>query len=113
MTSLQPSLALLLKSLPSSPSRKLLDERVKKTLSDSKAKSSPENRKSQWEYLLKNAVFDLAVRVHLVQPFLTKHNKQCTEGAALKDENSTYYSRLRDLLDLVLTFTEHGSCGVR
>ncbi|KAJ6463746.1 THO complex subunit 1 transcription elongation factor-domain-containing protein [Mycena vulgaris] len=94
MTSLQPSLALLLKSLPPSPTQEKLDELVKKTLAESKAKSSPENRKSQWEFLLKNAVFDLA----------------CTEGAALKDEHSTYYSRLQDLMDLVLTFTEHEAC---
>ncbi|KAJ7109844.1 UDP-glucose epimerase [Mycena epipterygia] len=95
MTSLQPSLAFLLRSLPPAPTQAKLDELVKKTLSDSQAKcSSPENRKSQWEYLLKNAVFDLA----------------CTEGKALKDENSTYYSQLRDLLDVVLTFTEHEAC---
>ncbi|KAJ7897244.1 THO complex subunit 1 transcription elongation factor-domain-containing protein [Mycena olivaceomarginata] len=70
------------------------DELVKKTLLDTQEKSSPENRKSQWEYLLKNAVFDLA----------------CTEGKALKEENTKYYSRLRDRLDLVLTFTEHEAC---
>ncbi|KAJ7492268.1 THO complex subunit 1 transcription elongation factor-domain-containing protein [Mycena latifolia] len=94
MTSLQPTLALLLKSLPPSPTQEKLDELVKKSLANSKTKSSPENRKSQWEFLLKNEVFDLA----------------CTEGRALKDENSTYYSQLRDLLDLVLTFTEHEAC---
>ncbi|KAJ6575486.1 UDP-glucose 4-epimerase [Mycena capillaripes] len=97
MTSLQqlrPSLTRLLKSLPPSPSQEKLDELVKKTLSDTQAKSSPENRKGQWEYLLKNAVFDLA----------------CTEGKALKDKNSKYYIQLQDLLDVVLTFTEHDAC---
>ncbi|KAJ7459047.1 THO complex subunit 1 transcription elongation factor-domain-containing protein, partial [Mycena galericulata] len=94
MTSLQPRLALLLKSLPPSPSQQKLDEFVKKALLDSQAKSSPENRKSQWEFLLKNAVFDLA----------------CTEGSSLKDENNIYYRQLRDLLDVVLTFTEHEAC---
>ncbi|KAJ6609332.1 THO complex subunit 1 transcription elongation factor-domain-containing protein [Mycena sp. CBHHK59/15] len=95
MTSLQPSLTSLLKSLPPSPvPQEKLNGLVEKTLSKSQAKSSPENRKSQWEYLLKNEVFNLA----------------CTEGQALKDEQSTYYSRLRDLLDLVLTFTEHEAC---
>lgn len=62
---LQPSLTRLLKSLPPSPSQGKLDELVKKTLSDTQAKSSAENRKSQWDYLLKNAVFDLAVRSSL------------------------------------------------
>ncbi|KAJ7754993.1 THO complex subunit 1 transcription elongation factor-domain-containing protein [Mycena maculata] len=94
MTSLQPRLTLLLKALPASPSQEKLNGLVKKALSDSQAKSSPENRKSQWEFLLKNAVFDLA----------------CTEGQALMDEHSTYYGQLRDLLDLVLTFTEHEAC---
>ncbi|KAF8215799.1 THO complex subunit 1 transcription elongation factor-domain-containing protein [Mycena galopus ATCC 62051] len=82
------------KSLPPSPSQEKLNELVKRTLSDTQNKSSPENRKSQWEYLLKNAVFDLA----------------CTEGKALKDENTKYYGQLRDRLDLVLTFTEHEAC---
>ncbi|KAJ7204388.1 THO complex subunit 1 transcription elongation factor-domain-containing protein [Mycena pura] len=94
MTSLQPYLNRLVESLPSSPSQEKLNELVRKTLSEVRAKSSSENRKSQWEYLLKNAVFDLA----------------CTEGRALKDENTKYYSRLQDLLDLVLTFTEHEAC---
>ncbi|KAJ7150385.1 THO complex subunit 1 transcription elongation factor-domain-containing protein [Mycena filopes] len=94
MTSLEPTLARLLKSLPPSPTQEKLNALVKKTLSDSEAKSSSENRKSQWEFLLKNAVFDLA----------------CTEGKALKDENTTYYNQLRDLLDVVLTFTEHEAC---
>lgn len=62
MTSLQPRLALLVKSLPPSPSQEKLNELVEKALLDSQSKSSPENRKSQWEFLLKNDVFDLAVR---------------------------------------------------
>ncbi|KAJ7103182.1 THO complex subunit 1 transcription elongation factor-domain-containing protein [Mycena belliarum] len=94
MASLQPGLARLLQSLHPSPTQEKLDELVKKTLESTKAKSSPENRKSQWEFLLKNEVFDLA----------------CTEGRALKDENSTYYGQLRDLLDVVLTFAEHDAC---
>ncbi|KAJ6469590.1 THO complex subunit 1 transcription elongation factor-domain-containing protein [Mycena vitilis] len=95
-SSLKSSLTLLLKSLPASPSREKLDELVKKTLLDTQAKSSPENRKSQWDFLLREVVFDLA----------------CTEGTALKDEHtkSKYYARLQDLLDVVLTFTEHDAC---
>jgi hypothetical protein len=64
MASLASNLNRLLKSLPPSPPQAKFDELVKKTLLDTQEKSSPENRKSQWEYLLKNAVFDLAVRLH-------------------------------------------------
>ncbi|KAJ7040243.1 THO complex subunit 1 transcription elongation factor-domain-containing protein [Mycena alexandri] len=94
MASLQPILTRLLKSLPPSPTQEKLNELVKKTLVETEAKSSAENRKSQWEFLLKNAVFDLA----------------CTEGKALKDEHTNYYNELRDILDVVLTFTEHEAC---
>lgn len=34
---------------------------------------------------------------------------QATEGSALKCNSTSYYDGLRDRLDLVLTFTEHGS----
>ncbi|KAK7063916.1 UDP-glucose 4-epimerase [Favolaschia claudopus] len=78
----------------SSPTQQKFNEIVKKDLSDVQGNSSLENRKSQWEYLLKNAVFDLAA----------------TEGDALKDENTKYYTQLRNRLDLVLTFTEHDAC---
>jgi hypothetical protein len=33
---------------------------------------------------------------------------QATEGCALEAENTTYYDDLRDKLDLILTFAEHG-----
>lgn len=62
MASLQPILTRLLKSLPPSPTQEKLNELVKQTLVEAEDKSSSENRKSQWEFLLKNAVFDLAVR---------------------------------------------------
>lgn len=71
MVSLQPTLITLLNSLPPSPfEQKALNELVEKTLNESKNNSSPENRKSQWEYLLKNEVFKLAVR-SLTFPFST------------------------------------------
>lgn len=63
MASLQPYITSLLKSLPPSPVQQdKLDELVSRALADSKDKSSLENRKSQWEYLLKNEVYLLAVR---------------------------------------------------
>ena len=62
MASLQPYITSLLKSLPPSPiEQDTLNELVSRTLADSKDKSSPENHKSQWEYLLKNEIFLLAV----------------------------------------------------
>lgn len=68
MVSLQPFLTSLLDSLPPSPIEKAkLDELVARTLSESRDKSSPENRKVQWEYLLKHDVFLLAVRFAVVK----------------------------------------------
>jgi len=61
MLSLSPSLEALLTSLPHPVDQQTLNELVKKTLDESKGKSSPENSKSQWEYLLKNDIFVLAV----------------------------------------------------
>ena len=67
MASLQPYITSLLKSLPPSPVQQdTLDELVRRALADSKDKSSVENCKSQWEYLLKNEIYLLAVRCHLV-----------------------------------------------
>jgi hypothetical protein len=34
---------------------------------------------------------------------------QAAEGKALADEETTYYDDLSDKLDLILTFTDHGS----
>lgn len=63
MLSLQPFLDSLLSTLPERPvSEEQLDSIVRNTLDVCKSKSSLENRKSQWEYLLKNEVFKLAVR---------------------------------------------------
>ena len=33
---------------------------------------------------------------------------QATEGKALKDAKTLYYDQLNDMLDIILTFTEHG-----
>jgi hypothetical protein len=63
MLCLAPSLDSLLKSLPPRPvDERILSDLVQRTLDESKTKSSPENKKSQWEYLLKNEIFVLAVR---------------------------------------------------
>ena len=65
MVSLKPHLTSLLKSLPPSPvDQKKLDELVKNTIVQSKNDFSVENRKLQWEYLLKDDIFKLAVRCY-------------------------------------------------
>ncbi|KAH0591368.1 hypothetical protein H2248_001446 [Termitomyces sp. 'cryptogamus'] len=93
---LQPLLATLLDSLPSSPAEQsVLDNAVKNAIEESKKHPVAEStRKSQWEFLLKNEVFNLAV----------------TEGKALKDNEDVYYATLKRLLDVVLAFTEHEEC---
>lgn len=60
---LQPLLATLLDSLPPGPLEKtVLNDAVNKAIDESKKHSVAEaTRKSQWEFLLKNEVFDLAV----------------------------------------------------
>jgi hypothetical protein len=66
MISLAPNLESLLKSLPPRPiEQKTLDDFVEKALAESNFKSSPENKRSQWEYLLRNEVFKLAVKLFL------------------------------------------------
>ncbi|KAG1719450.1 THO complex subunit 1 transcription elongation factor-domain-containing protein [Suillus lakei] len=95
MSSQTQSVQLLLKSFPQRPfDQKVLHELVGKEVKKFQGKSSPDNVKSQWEFLLKNEVFTLAA----------------IEGSALKCDSTLYYDGLRDRLDLVLTFTEHDVC---
>jgi THO complex subunit 1 len=64
MVSLAPNLKSLIKSTSDrSVDAPALDSLVQKVLDESNNKVSIENRKSQWEYLLKNEVFSLAVRI--------------------------------------------------
>ena len=63
MFSLRPFLAKLLESLPPPPAgQDELKEIVSATLADAKPHASTENWKNQWEYLLKDEIFKLAVR---------------------------------------------------
>ncbi|KAG2022699.1 UDP-glucose epimerase [Coprinopsis cinerea AmutBmut pab1-1] len=95
MVSLRPHLQKLLESLPAPPAdQKKLEELVKQTLEDAKARASSENWKSQWEYLLREEIFRLAG----------------TEGQALNSNDVAYYDELRDKLDIVLIFTEQDAC---
>lgn len=74
MTSLLPCFKKLVNSLPTGPlDPQTLDSLVKKALEDSKNVSSIENRKTQWEYLLKNEVFTLAVCVSNPQSITIVH----------------------------------------
>ncbi|KAG5641182.1 hypothetical protein DXG03_005844 [Asterophora parasitica] len=92
--SLQPLLTSLLKSLPPGPLHKdALDKLVKEKVVEARKVSHSEIRKSQWEYLLKNEVFKLAI----------------TEGKSVKEDANAYYNTLRSMLDVILTFTEHGT----
>ncbi|KAF8628277.1 hypothetical protein AX15_004041 [Amanita polypyramis BW_CC] len=95
MVSLQPALTSLLNSLPPRPfHQQQLEDLVAKSLQETDSKNSPDIRKSQWEYLLRDDIFKLAA----------------TEGTAIAEENTTYYDKLRDKLDLILIFTEHDAC---
>jgi hypothetical protein len=63
MVSLQPHFDALLKSLPPAPvEQSKLDEAVIRVLEGTKDNTWPENRKTQWEQLLRNDIFLLAVR---------------------------------------------------
>jgi hypothetical protein len=65
MASLKPLLKSLLSSLPAGPVDKgVIDSLVTNTLLQAEGKSSVENRKTQWEYLLKDEVLTLAVCTH-------------------------------------------------
>lgn len=63
MDNLKSILASLLKSLPQRPiQQSKLDDLVKDAISEAEGKTSIVNRKSLWEYLLKNEIFLHAVR---------------------------------------------------
>jgi hypothetical protein len=63
MSSQAQSVQSLLQAFPQRPfDQKLLHELVGKEVTRFQGKSSPDNLKSQWEFLLKNEVFTLAVR---------------------------------------------------
>ncbi|SJL06435.1 uncharacterized protein ARMOST_09772 [Armillaria ostoyae] len=96
MISLQPTLTALLKSLPPPPVEPdVIKGNILKTVTNGKqAKISAENKRVQWEYLLKNEIFKLAE----------------TEGKALKEDPTVYYTQLKHWLDLVLTFSELEIC---
>lgn len=63
MVSLQPTLTALLKSLPPPPVEPdVIKGNIVKVVTNGKqAKISVENKRVQWEYLLKNEIFKLAV----------------------------------------------------
>ena len=72
MVSLAPHLESLAKAIFVRPVDALtLDSLVQKVLNDTSHKVSAENRKSQWEYLLKNEIFALAVSI---ASLLSKHS---------------------------------------
>ena len=95
MFSLSQCLERLLTSLPPHPIRKdVLDRLVEDAINESKQHSSTDNRRSQWEFLLRNEVYRIAE----------------SEGAFLEEPDETYYDSLCDRLDLILTLTERDAC---
>ena len=68
MQSIDNALQRLLHSLPPPPFEKpVLDPLVSAAIAEDEPKTSPENRRTLWEYALKNEVFILAVRVRMFQ----------------------------------------------
>lgn len=111
MVSLQHHLNSLLKSLTPAPvDQSKLDEAVVRVLNDTKDDTWPENRKTQWEQILRNDIFQLAVSFGdwSCRICVLKAPRKATEGIALKNGAEKYYLDLSTKLDLVLTFTEHG-----
>lgn len=63
MQAVENALKNLLQSLPpTSSDKEVLEDLVRSTLANVQGHASPENRKTQWEYALKNEIFSLAVR---------------------------------------------------
>ncbi|KAI0066697.1 UDP-glucose 4-epimerase [Artomyces pyxidatus] len=85
----------LCKSIPTRPLEKdALERLVAKHIKDTPSKLPADAKRAQWEYALKNEIFNLATK----------------EGDALNDKKTTYYDDLKDRLDLVLIFTEQDVC---
>lgn len=60
--SLAPALKSILKSLPPGTSdQSKFNELAKRAIHETSTKGNDENRKSQWEHLLKNEIYTLAV----------------------------------------------------
>lgn len=89
MFMLSPCLDRLLANISAPTSEEQLENLVQTAISESKECSSAENRRNQWEFLLKNEVFRLAE----------------SEGS-----DDAYYEALRRRLDVILIFTEHDAC---
>ena len=66
MQAVENGLNALLSSLPTRTEE--LDAVVGQTISQTKAQANPDNWKNQWEFALRKAIFDLAVRRFRSQP---------------------------------------------
>ena len=81
----------LISSLPPHPIPQGDVERlVKDALEQSKSSSSTENRRAQWEFLLRNEVLNLAQ----------------SEGSFTDEPDESYFDAICDRLDVILAFTE-------
>ncbi|THH10391.1 hypothetical protein EW145_g1367 [Phellinidium pouzarii] len=85
----------LLSSLPPHPvSKDVLDSLVATAIDESKQQSSLDNRRSMWEFLLRNEVYRLAE----------------SESAFMEEPDAAYYEGLCDRLDIILSFSEQDAC---
>ncbi|KAI5115877.1 hypothetical protein M0805_001137 [Coniferiporia weirii] len=96
MFSLTECLDKLLSSLPPRPiSKDALDSLVEAAIAESRQQTtSTDNRRSQWEFLLRNEVYRLAE----------------SEGSFEEEPDDAYYGALCDRLDVILSFSEHDAC---
>lgn len=89
---LSPYLETLLNSLSQHPED--IDKLVEDAIAASGSHLSQENRRSQWELLLRNEIYRLAE----------------TEGSQSEETLESYYEALCTRLDVILSFTEHDVC---
>ncbi|OCB88986.1 hypothetical protein A7U60_g3793 [Sanghuangporus baumii] len=95
MFSLSQCLQKLLESLPPHPIPKdVINRLVEDAINESKQHTSVDNRRNQWEFLLRNEVYRVAE----------------SEGAFPGEPDASYYNTLCDRLDIILAFTEHDAC---
>lgn len=85
----------LLATLPHPPfQRDTLDKLVSAAVTEVEPKTSSENRKTLWEYALRNEVLTLAVRAMLSTPRVV-HSGQCSVGHRRPSSERPIYALLR------------------
>lgn len=93
MFAISEHLQTLLSSLPPRPTALDVEKLVKDTPEQSKSSSSTENRRTQWELLLRNEVLALGQ----------------SEGSFDDEPELSYFDSICDKLDLILAFSDQGA----